>query len=222
MAFVRHPDRRALPLALALVALVGCQGLNQALKNLPAPTVARLRANSPDVQVQRKGASVAYTPNMPLRKEDQVRTGNTTAAIDFNDGNTVMLNRNTSVEVGSIRLFFGEIFNAIFFNDTATTEIYTNELAAASESTKFLVRARGGNTEVVVVEGSVRCSPRGRPRWAVVKVRANQKLTATSKRTSGPVPTDAASEAGWVNDATRRLKRPPLVPAGPGQPTLIY
>jgi hypothetical protein len=185
-----------------------------------SPGVARFTADSPSVRVERGGQVVPYAPGMALARGDRAHTlGATYAVIDFADGNSVYLNHDTYVEVGSIRLFFGEIFNAIVRIGGGGSSTYTNDLAAAAETTQFLVRAqRGAGTAVIVVEGVVRCAPAPGARWSPERVRANEQFTATLRRRSAPTPVNARQAARWVDQAARRLGRRPVLSQLPPLP----
>jgi hypothetical protein len=157
---------------------------------------------------------------MPLRRGDGVRTGSATyATIEFTDGNIVYLRDDSSVEVGSIRLFFGEIFNAIYRIAGGGSATYTNDLSAAAETTMFLVKTdrSGRGTTVTVLDGIVRCNPlRGSP-WSELRLGRNQQITATRRARSTPRVVDARQAAQWVDEAARRLnRRSPLPPRSPG------
>ena len=186
----------------------------------PPAIVARLTATADDVQVTRSGQSVTYAPGMPLRSGDRVRTGpSTVATIDFTDGNTVYMNHDTAVMVGTIRVLLGEIFNWIT-HVGSSAEAYTNDLSAAAEGTKFLMRADPRGTTVIVVEGRVRCTPTSGGAWHPVTVLPNQQISGTVRAYAGPTPVDARRAAQWADQAARRLKRPPvLTPPGSSAPT---
>ncbi len=208
-------QRRALAFGFLAVALLGCETIRvpggEPRSSAPE-VVARLTATSPDVHVERSGQSLPYTPNMLLRSGDHVRTGPATyATIDFTDENTVYLNFGTSVMLGSIRVFFGEIFNAIVHIGAGSTT-YTNDLSAAAEGTMYLMRTDPRGTTVAVVEGRVRCTPTSGVAWHSLTVTANQQITGTVRACSGPSPVDARRAALWVEQAARRLKRPPVLP----------
>ncbi len=181
--------------------------------------IARLLADRADVGIRRAGGSVGYTPNMPLYVGDQVQTpAGTVALIEFTDTNDVYMNGGTRVELGSIRLFFGEIYNLIRRIQGGGSTVYTNDLSAAAETTGFLVKKRSGaqGTVVTVVEGVVRCRPPAGATWPPVSVGANFQLTVTPRsRTRTPVPVDARSQAQWVDAAAARLGRKPVLPAPP-------
>jgi hypothetical protein len=222
--------------------LLGCETLtlpgtegsgSSAPPPAPPAVVAHLTATELDVQVTRSGQSLAYAPGMPLRSGDRIRTGSATVAtIDFTDGNTVYMNNDTSVMIGTIRVFIGEIFNAIV-HIGAGSEAYTNDLSAAAEGTKFLMRADPRGTTVIVIEGRVRCTPTSGGAWHPITLTQNQQISGTVRAYSGPTPVDARRAALWVDQAARRLKRSPLVtppsappsvapspPSRPPQPTI--
>jgi ferric-dicitrate binding protein FerR (iron transport regulator) len=136
------------------------------------------------------------------------------ATIDFNDGNTVYMNHNTSVMVGTIRVFLGEIFNWIT-QTGASAEVYTNDLSAAAEGTKFLMRADPRGTTVIVVDGRVRCTPTSGGAWHPVTITQNEQISGTARSYAGPTPVDARRAALWVDQATRLLRRSPVLPQPP-------
>jgi ferric-dicitrate binding protein FerR (iron transport regulator) len=203
-------------LAAVLGAAAGCYVPAPPPSGGGAQPVARLMADPPNAGVQHSGGTVAYTAGMRLYVGDRVQTpGGTVALIEFDDGNEVYLNGNTRVELGSIRLFFGEIYNLIRRIQGGGSTVYTNDLSAAAETTGFLVKKRdtAGGTVVTVVEGVVRCSPPPGASWASVSVAANFQLTAAPRtRVHRPVPVDARSQAQWVDAAARRLGRKPVLP----------
>ena len=220
MASARTMIRGPAALALTLVGLTlaGCETFTvpgsrgSGSGASPPAVVARLTATAEDVHVDRSGQSLPYAPSMPLRTGDRVRTGPATfATIDFNDGNTVYMNHDTSVMVGSIRVFIGEIFNAIV-HVGAASEAYTNDLSAAAEGTMFLMRADPRGTTVIVIEGRVRCTPTSGGAWHPITLTANQQISGTVRSYSGPTPVDARRAAVWVDQTARRLKRPPVLP----------
>src|SRR5262245_42646907 len=218
----RHPRRRVLVPCLML-ALLGCAvGPAGGPSGGPAgggpTTVAHLTADSRSVEVRRGGQVVPYSARMPLYTGDGVQTGaGVSATIEFTDGNVVYVRESTKLEVGSIRLFFGEIFNLIRSVAGSGSTVYTNDLAAAAETTMFLVRrdeVRG--TTVTVVEGTVRCTPAESGRWAMVPIRQDQQLTVASATVARPsiAMVDARGSAQWVNTTARRLTRPIVIRPG--------
>src|SRR5215468_11059719 len=119
LARMQHPRRRA----------VGCETVGPGRSGGGSARVeimARLTATSPGVRIERSGQAMPYTSNMVVREGDRIRTGSDTyAAIDFDDGNTVYMNHDTWVTVGSIRVLLGQIFNAVV-RVGAGSEVYTN------------------------------------------------------------------------------------------------
>jgi len=214
-ASARRPHQRGGALALALVAmmLLGCDAQSLRGAGSSAPEVeARLTATSPDIRLERSGQPLPYQPGILLRRGDRVRTASTTyAAIDFADDNSVYLNRDTWVEVGSIRVLLGEILSAIV-RVGAGSEVYTNDLSAAAEGTMFLLQTDPRSTTVTVIDGRVRCTPTAGGAWQPFTITANQRISGTVRAYAGPAPVDARRAALWVNQAARSLKRPLMLP----------
>src|SRR5262249_24061254 len=97
---LRHVLVRGLILGLLGCAVAPSPGGSGAVAHPPA--------DAPGIEVRRAGQLVPYSPRMPLSKGDDIRTGGgTSATIEFTDGNVVYVRENTSLEVGTIRLFFG-------------------------------------------------------------------------------------------------------------------
>ena len=215
-ARMQHPHRRAVGCALVALTLLGCETVGPGRSgggSARVEIVARLTATSPGVRIERSGQPMPYTPNMVVREGDRIRTGSDTyAAIDFDDGNTVYMNHDTWVTVGSIRVLLGEIFNAVV-RVGAGSEVYTNDLTAAAEGTKFLLRIDPVSTTVTVIEGRVRCTPTAGGAWHPFTITANQQISGTSRGYAGPVPIDGMRRALWVEQAARSLKRPAVLPA---------
>jgi hypothetical protein len=184
----------------------------------------------PGVSVERPGAGViTYRRGMALRTGDIIQTTGGYAVIDFDRGNVVDLRPNTRVALGSITLFFGEMFARIV--DVATHgggQTVTDELAASVEGTQYAVRravtsAYGahsvGTTSVIVRDGNVHCAPRGTGTWPAVVVGANFVLRVEGPRMLGPpAPIDAAAETQWSKEAERRLLGRPVSGASVGLP----
>ena len=141
---------------------------------------------------------------MVLRTGDVIQTTDGYAVIDFDRGNVVDLRPNTRVALGSIRLFFGEMFARIV--DVAIHgggQVTTDELVASVEGTRYAVRRAStgsgsngaGSTAVIVRDGHVRCAPGGTGTWPAVVVGANSVLHVEGTRLLGPPrPIDAATE----------------------------
>ena len=171
----------------------------------------------PDVRVERPGTGlITYRRGMALRTGDIIQTAGGYAVIDFDRGNVVDLRPNTRVALGSITLFFGEVFARIV--DVATHgggQLLTDEVAASVEGTQYAVRRAvtsgygsnsAGNTSVIVRDGHVRCAPGGTGTWPALVVGANFVLRVEGPRMLGPpAPIDAAAETQWSKEVERRL-----------------
>ena len=94
-------------------------------------------------------------------------------------------------------MLLGEIFNWVAHLG-ASSEAYTNDLTAAAEGTKFLMRADPRGTTVIVLEGRVRCTPTSGGAWHAITVTPNQQISGTVRAYAGPTPVDARRAALWV------------------------
>src|SRR5262249_17890536 len=123
---------------------------------------------------------------------------------------------NTRIALGSISLFFGEMFARIV--DVATHgggQVFTDELTASVEGTQYAVRRAvpsnygsdsAGSTSVIVRDGHVHCAPGATGTWPPVVVGANFVLRVAGPRMLGPPgPIDAVAETLWSEEAERRL-----------------
>src|SRR5262245_3220679 len=156
----------------------------------PARTGTSSRADrprlyaDPGVRVERSAQGVVpYGKGMALQTGDVIETADGYAVIDFDRGNVVDLRPNTRLALGSIRLFFGEMFARVV--DIATHgggEVDTEELTAAVEGTQYAMRrtvapgpgnSSTGRTAVIVRDGHVRCAPGARGAWPEVVLGAN-------------------------------------------------
>jgi hypothetical protein len=155
---------------------------------------------------------------MALQIGDVIQTADGYAVIDFDRGNVVDLRPNTRIALGSITLFFGELFARVV--DIATHgggQVVTDELAASVEGTEYAVRhavapgsasSGAGSTAVIVRAGRVRCAPGASGSWPAVVVGANLAFRAENGRALGPPsPVDAAAETRWADEVERRLLR---------------
>jgi len=196
-----------------LALLCGCMSPRAGLPLLYA---------DPGVSIERPaGAVIAYRAGMVLRTGDVIQTTGGYAVIDFDRGNVVDLRPNTRVALGSIRLFFGEMFARIV--DVAIHgggQVTTDELVASVEGTRYAVRrastGSAGSTAVIVRDGHVHCAPGGTGTWPAVVVGANSVLHVEGTRLLGPPrPIDAATETRWAEEVERRLLRPRNSAPGP-------
>src|SRR5262245_12859148 len=174
----------------------------------------------PGVRVERPAQGViAYTTGMVLQTGDVIETADGYAVIDFDRGNVVDLRPNTRLALGSIRLFFGEMFARVV--DIATHgggEVDTEELTAAVEGTQYAIRrtvapgpgnSSTGRTAVIVRDGHVRCAPGARGAWTEVVIGANLVFRVANARALGPPsPIDSAAETRWAEEVERRLLKP--------------
>ena len=164
---------------------------------------------------------------MALQTGDVIQTADGYAVIDFDRGNVVDLRPNTRIALGSITLFFGELFARIV--DIATHgggQVVTDELAASVEGTEYAVRrtvasgygtSSAGSTAVIVRAGHVRCAPGASGAWPEVVVGANLVFRVENTRPVGPPsPIDAAAETRWAGEVERRLLGPRRAVSGTG------
>ena len=137
------------------------------------PAVPLLYAD-PGVRVERSPqGEVPYRSAMELQIGDIVQTAAGYAVIDYGDDNVVALRDNTRVQLGSIKLFLGEVFARISqIAQRGGGQVTTDELSASVKGTEYSVRrspvadrADIGNTSVIVRRGRVLCEDPAR-RWA--------------------------------------------------------
>jgi hypothetical protein len=191
---------------------------------------ATLTALGP-VSVFRGGSSLHYRPGMALNARDLVETGGAgQATIHFANGDEVYLQPATRVEVGSIRLFFGELF-ARLVGGQGVFQVETEFLSAGSEGTEYLVRVdrASGATTVIVRQGVVVCRPTRAPSQAVRLAPAEQLVLARPAppapdrppATVTPVvktklpPAEIARVTRWADDLQVRVRRITPQPTSP-------
>jgi ferric-dicitrate binding protein FerR (iron transport regulator) len=215
---------------LLLALLCGCAGLHEGPVHPgmdSRATLPRLYAD-PGVRIERPAQGlIAYTKGMALQTGDVIQTADGYAVIDFDRGNVVDLRPNTRIQLGSITLFFGELFARIV--DIAAHgggQVVTDELAASVEGTEYAVRrtvapghgnGSAGSTAVIVRAGHVRCGPRASGAWPEVVVGANLVFRVeTTRAPDPPSPIDAVAETRWAEEVERRLLKPRApVPGSP-------
>lgn len=225
-------------LALCLVSLIaGCAGASFSIGPLSfdasPPRAGTLLYADPGVTVTRSGQGIIrYESGMELVSGDTIETADGQAVIDYDDGSAVILNRATRLQLGSITLFFGELFARV--KSIATRgggQVVTNELSASVEGTEYGVRrdlpaadAASGNVQVYVREGRVLCTPSARARWSPIAITVNQAFEVVGYRAPPAArAVDARTLSRWADDAERRLRktRTPeirpgiMVPIGP-------
>jgi len=150
------------------------------------------------VKVMRGARRLESSPALALKAGDEIETGATTSVlIRYPEGHELLIMHNTHVRLGSIFVFFGELF----VRAKGRFRVETVFMTAGVEGTEFLVRAdrRDDSVEVVVAEGAVLCQPKSR-RWEPVRVAAAQQLTVqslsgTESEALGPPSSQSSSKA---------------------------
>ena len=202
--------------ALLLALLCGCArqpgGPGRMGTGPRSADLARLYAD-PGVRVERLAqGAIAYRKGMVLQTGDVIQTGDGYAVIDFGRGNVVDLRTDTRIALGSITLFFGELFARIVdITAHGGGQVVTDELAASVEGTQYAVRrtVTPSSTAVIVRTGHVRCAPGASATWPEVVVGANRVFRVENTRALGPPsPIDAAAETRWAEETERRLLQP--------------
>jgi hypothetical protein len=168
-----------------------------------------------EVSVLRAGRTVAIAAELPLQRGDQIEThAGAYAVIRYAGGGRVYLKPNTGVRVGSLFVFFGEVFARTrgFFS------IDTDFVRAGVQGTELtVVSQRDSGAMVTVRDGRVICSsPTGR--WIPVLVRGGEQLVARRQRQ--PVLTrvpgaDVRSDTAWVDEVDERIWRREPEPQAP-------
>jgi FecR protein len=171
----------------------------------------------PGVRIERptKG-DVPYQPGMALEVGDFVQTAGASAVIDFDDDNVVALRENTRIQLGSIKLFFGEVFARLGkVVERGGGQVTTDELSASVTGTEYSVRrdpvARRpdiGNTAVVVRQGTVTCQDHDRLR-PPVSVSPNFLFRIEGRQPPRPLQSvDARALTAWADLVIQRLLQP--------------
>lgn len=175
------------------------------------------------VRVERPGqGELPYQSGMALQTGDVVQTSGGFAVIDFDDDNIVVLRENTRIQLGSIKLFLGEVFTRIGrIVDRGGGQVTTDELSASVRGTEYSVRRtplsgrpETGNTAVIVRSGTVLCEDRAGGRWPAVAVTQNRLLRVDGKQVPRPPQyVDAQAETAWADKVIPRLlvRRPSAV-----------
>jgi FecR-like protein len=166
------------------------------------------------VRIERLSSVLPYQPGMALQIGDVIETAGGFALIDFDDDNYVALRQNTRIQLGSIRLFLGEVFAHITqVMERGGGQVTTDELSASVTGTEYSVRrtplsSRSGvdNTAVIVRKGTVRCEGRGDRRWPAVSLTDNRIFRVEGKQVPRPPQyVDAQAETAWADRAVQRL-----------------
>ena len=183
------------------------------------PAVPVLYAD-PGVRIERGSqVDLPYRSGMELQIGDIVQTAAGYAVIDYGDDNVVALRDNTRVQLGSIKLFLGEVFARISqVAQRGGGQVTTDELSASVKGTEYSVRRSPvadrtdvGNTAVIVRRGRVLCEDPAR-RWAPQELPENNIFQVVSGQPPQPPQyVNAQAATAWADDALRRL----LTPSGP-------
>ena len=84
------------------------------------------------VRIERLSSVLPYQPGMALQTGDVIETTRGFAVIDFDDDNYVALRENTRIQLGSIRLFLGEVFAHISqILERGGGQVITDEMSAS-------------------------------------------------------------------------------------------
>jgi hypothetical protein len=211
---------RAIAVILITLTLAGCLSVGVGPLQLgPAANrgIPLLNAD-PGVQIVRPGiGDVRFYSGVELRTGDTVTTTGGQAVIDFDDGNIVALQSNTSIQLGSIRLFFGELFARIDrLTQRGGGRVLTNEVTASVQATEYRVwrepkgdPSQEGETQVSVRRGTVLCEPGAGANWRALSLPANEMLEVYGTTTKPRVTTvDIQRQTSWADDAIDRLLEP--------------
>jgi hypothetical protein len=184
--------------------------------------VAHLYADT-GAAVSRGGRPVPYAHGMPLSLGDEVETDSANfALIEFTNGDGVYMKPETRVRLGSIFVFFGEIFNKIVSGSGFRAE--SDVVEAGVEETEFLVHVDKVThvTTVTVSRGVVRCTPRTGT-WTAQVLKPNQRLIVPRVVALQPRPlvlnqTEIRATSRWAEEVGGRIKIQPRQLQQPQQP----
>lgn len=211
---------RRMVLLLVALGLSGCLtvGLGPMTFGLPANSGLPLLYADPGVSILRAdGNRVEYEAGMVLLQGDTISTRDGQAVIDFDDGHVVALQSNTHIQLGSIRLFFGELFARMEkLVQRGGARVETDELTASVEGTEYSVKraaprsSRGdGRSSVIVRRGQVRCDPVPEAAWKPVVLQPDEQFAVLGWRETPRVRrVDAFAETRWADAAIGRLLVP--------------
>jgi hypothetical protein len=190
----------------------------------PAPPqrqpIATLDVQGEVVVVQGGREFMGYD-GMPLFEGDHLRTRASSYALcRFRDGDSVWLDYDTHVGVGSIFTFFGRVFASV----SGVFQVDSEFVAASSEGTEFTVTIARTQPQfsVAVRRGAVLCRPR-RGRWRPVRLQTGERLIGLAAATPRVDRLDAReqeSEFGWVpgSGPPFRFRVPDRSPSRPSLP----
>ena len=218
--------RRRLVLGLGIL-LAGCAEpyvRGGPVYETPAPPerqpVATLDVQGEVVVVQGGREFLGYD-GMPLFEGDHLRTRASSYALcRFRDGDSVWLDYDTHVGMGSVFTFFGRVFASV----SGIFQVDSEFVAASSEGTEFTVTIARTQPQfsVAVRRGAVLCRPR-RGSWRPVRLQTGERLIGLAAATPRVDRLDAReqeSEFGWVpgSGPTFRFRVPEQRPRTPTSP----
>jgi hypothetical protein len=151
---------------------------------------------------------------MPLWLGDEVETDAANfALIEFTNGDGVYLRPETRVRLGSIFVFFGEIFNRIVSGSGFRAE--SDVVEAGVEETEFLMHVDRAThaTTVTVSRGVVRCTARVGT-WRAQVLKPNQRLIVSRQLAVQPRlqvldQAEIRAASRWTEEVAGRIKIPP-------------
>ena len=125
------------------------------------------------VQIYRANVRQSNPLSLRLQKGDEIQTGaDSSALLEFADGNEIIIAPNTRVRIGSLEVLFGRVFARVrgLFSTSSDT------VGAEVEGTEYLFeRGPAGAVQVLVFDGTVRCRSL-QTRWAPQRVGAGQRF----------------------------------------------
>jgi hypothetical protein len=168
------------------------------------------------VRVERPSkGELPYERGMVLQAGDIVETVGGIAIIDFHDDDVVALRQHTRIQLGSIRLFLGEVFARIStLAARGGGHVITDEMSASVKGTEYSVRRAPvpgrtaiGSTTVIVRQGTVSCEDPDRRR-PPVSVTPDRLLRIEGRQAPPPLRVvNAKAETAWADEAIKFLRR---------------
>ncbi len=208
------------------VALSGCAQNPRLDAVITGHALVRNPADNPSARVGviRAGRPVELGPHVDLRPGDLITTGaDTSLLIRYPDGNEVFVGPESRIELGSIRIFFGNLLMKV----RGAFEVRTEFISASSEGTIYTVGVdRNGSAVCNVLEGTVRIASRGGGFEALRSGAATQvSWMRDSKPASRPLAAGELEQTRqWVQEIERLAPAPPVNPAWmlPAIPLIIW
>lgn len=200
-----------------LLAVGGCLTVGPLSYDPTASSGQILLYADPGIRVERAGRLVAYAPGLTVLTGDRISTSSGQAVIDYDDDNIVVLNSSTQVELGSIKLFLGEVFARIRnITRRGGGRVITDEISAAVTGTEYAVRRtmpgtapRNGVSTIIVREGRVNCEPGNNATWKPFDMQPDQSFSTGAYGAEPELTSiDAADATRWADRAIQRLLEP--------------